>query len=98
VPLVRALVERVTAANPDCRFLSGKHPLVCWSEHAFLLAMVALLVFVLALVGAVAISDLFLTKLAVTVAFVPVLIAYTRKNRPGAFDPRAIPPQLLPGA
>jgi hypothetical protein len=31
-----------------------------------------------------------------TVAFIPVLIAYTRKNVPGSFDPRAIPPQLLP--
>jgi hypothetical protein len=98
VPLVRALVARVAAANPACRFRSGKRPVVYWSEHAFLLAMVALLVFVLALVGGVAITDLFLLKLGVTVAFVPVLIAYTRKNRPSSFDPQAIPAQVLPGS
>ncbi len=96
VALVRALVAKAAAANPDSRFRSGKRPLVYWAEHAFLLAMVALLVFVLALVGGIAITDLFLLKLGVTAAFIPVMIAYTRKNRPGSFDPRAIPAQVLP--
>jgi hypothetical protein len=96
-PLVRALVAQVAAANPTCRFRAGKWSIVYWSEHVVLAAMVALLVFVLALVGGVAITDLFLAKLAVVVAFVPVMIAYTRKNRPRSFEPGAIPADVLPG-
>jgi hypothetical protein len=60
-------------------------------------ALAALLVFVLALVGGVAITDLFLVKLGVIVAFIPVMIAYTRKNRPGSFDPKVLPEKVLPG-
>jgi hypothetical protein len=96
-PLVRALVARVTAANPACRFRAGKRPLVYWTEHIVLAALVALLVFVLALVGGVAITDLFLVKLGVVGAFIPLMIAYTRKNRPERFDPAAIPAKVLPG-
>jgi hypothetical protein len=95
--LVRELVARVASANPACRFRAGKRPIVYWTEHVVLLALAALLVFVLALVGGVAITDLFLVKLAVIVAFIPVMISYTRKNRPGSFDPKAIPEKVLPG-
>jgi hypothetical protein len=97
VPLVRGLVARVAAANPACRFRSGKRPLVYWAEHAFLLAMFALLVFVLALVGGAAFRDLVLVKLGIIVGFVPVMIMYTRKNWPRRFDPAAIPAEALPG-
>jgi hypothetical protein len=97
VPLVRALVAQVAAASPACRFRAGKRPIVYWAEHAVLAALVALLVCVLALVGGVAITDLFLAKLAIVVAFIPVMIAYTRKNRPRQFDPDAIPAEVLPG-
>ena len=67
------------------------------SRIAALLRSHALLVFVLALVGGVAITDLFLVKLGVTMAFIPVMISYTRKNRPRSFDPAAIPADALPG-
>ena len=96
-PLVRRLVAQVSAANPACRFRSGKRPFVYWTEHIFLLSLVALLVFVLALVGDVAITDLFLIKLGAVVAFIPVMIMYTRKNWPRSFDPAAIPAEALPG-
>jgi hypothetical protein len=96
VPLVRALVERVASANPSCRFRAGKRPAAYWAEHLFLLAMVVLLVLVLGVVGGLALSTLVLVKLAVIAAFVPVMISYTRKNWPRRFDPRAIPPELLP--
>ena len=95
--LVRELVARVVRANPSCRFRARKRPIVYWTEHIVLLALAALLVFVLALVGGVAITDLFLVKLGVIVAFVPVMIAYTRKNRPGSFDPKVLPEKVLPG-
>ena len=45
------------------------------AEHGFLLAMVALLVFVLALVGGIAITDLFLLELGVTAGSIQVMIA-----------------------
>jgi hypothetical protein len=95
--LVRELVARVARANPCCRFRAGKRPIVYWTEHIVLLALAALLVFVLALVGGVAITDLFLVKLGVIVALIPVMIAYTRKNRPGSFDPKVLPEKVLPG-
>jgi hypothetical protein len=95
-PLARGLVARVAAANPACRFRSGKRPFVYWAEHIFLLAMFALLVFVLALVGGAAFSDLVWAKLAIIAGFIPVMIMYTRKNYPRPFDPAAIPAEVLP--
>src|SRR5262245_37411931 len=47
VPFVRALIARVAGANPSASFRRGKNPVVYWAEHIFLVAMVALLVFVL---------------------------------------------------
>ena len=96
-PLVRGLVAQVFAANPACRFRSGKRPLVYWAEHVFLVAMVALLVFVLGLVGGAGLSDLVRVELAIVVGFIPLMIMYTRKNWPRRFDPAAIPAQALPG-
>jgi hypothetical protein len=95
-PFVRALVARAAAASPACRFRAGKRPLVYWAELVFLLLMAALLVFVLALVGGSSLSDLVLVKLALVVAMVPLLLRYVRKNRPRAFDPPAMPADVLP--
>jgi hypothetical protein len=97
VPLVRELVARVSAANPNCRFRSGKRPVVYWAEHIFLLVMILLLVMVLGLVGGVAFSDLVLVKLGIIVGFIPLMIMYTRKNWPRRFDPAVIPADALPG-
>jgi hypothetical protein len=95
-PFVRALVAYTAAANPACRFRAGKRPIVYWAELIFLLAMVALLIFVLALVGGSGLSDLVLAKLAILAAMVPLALRYTRKNRPRTFSPGAIPPDVLP--
>ncbi len=95
-PLARGLVARVAAANPACRFRSGKRPLVYWTEHIVLLALFALLVVVLAAFGGSGLSDLVVAKLAIIIGFIPLLIMYTRKNYPRSFDPRAIPQESLP--
>ena len=95
-PLVRALIARVAAANPHCSFRAGKRPLVFWAEQLFLLAMAALLVFVLAALGGSGLSDLVLLKLALVAALVPLALAYARRNRPRRFSPTAIPEELLP--
>jgi hypothetical protein len=95
-PFVRGLVAKVAAANPACRFRAGKHPAKYVAEHAFLLAMVALLIFVIALVGGVGLSELVMVKLGILLFYVPVMILYTRKNWPRGFDPHNVPKDVLP--
>jgi hypothetical protein len=97
VPLVRGLVARAAAANPACRFYSGKRPWTYWATHVFLLTMLLLLVFVFGLVGSVAFNDLVLVKLGIIAAYIPVMIMYSRKNWPRRFDSAAIPADVLPG-
>lgn len=94
--LVRELIGRVAAAKAACRFRAGKRPLVYWAEHAFLLAMLAALVWVIGLVGGAGLSELTWLKLAIVASFIPLLLRYTRKNRPRRFDPAAIPSDVLP--
>jgi hypothetical protein len=96
-PFVRALIARVAAANPSASFRSGKNPVTYWLEHIFLLAMVALLVFVLSVTGFAPLSESSWAKLFIILGFIPLLIAYTRKNWPRRFKPDAIPRDLLPG-
>jgi hypothetical protein len=95
-PLVRALIARVAAANPVAGFRSGSKPLAYWAEHLFLLAMVAFMVFALALTGFAPLSDSSWAKFAFIIASIPLLIAYTRKNWPRRFKPEAIPKDVLP--
>jgi hypothetical protein len=96
VPLVRGLVRRVAGASPRCRFRSGKRPFVYWAEHIVLLFLFALLVFVIAAFGGAGLSDHVLVKLGIVAGFIPLLILYTLRNFPRAFEPNAIPPAALP--
>jgi hypothetical protein len=93
---VRALVARVAAANPAAQFHAGKRPLAYYAEHAFLLSAFLLLGFVLATIGEFALSGLVMTKLAIIAFYVPIAIAYTRRNWPRRFSAAAIPTEVLP--
>lgn len=95
-PLVRALVAHTAAANPACDFRIGKKAILFWAEFAFLLAMFTLLVFVLMAFGGYGLSGLVIVKLIIVVSFIPLLLRYMRKNRPGRFSPEAIPDDALP--
>jgi hypothetical protein len=95
-PFVRTLIAKVAAANPSARFRSGKNPITYWAEHFFLLAMVALLIFVLSITGTMPLSDSSWAKLFIIIGFIPLLIVYTRKNWPNRFKPDAIPSDVLP--
>jgi hypothetical protein len=95
-PFVRALIARVATANPVARFRSGGTLAGYWAQHLFLLAMVALLVFVLSEVGVAPLSESSWAKFAVIVGFVPLMIVYSRKNWPRRFTPDAIPRDVLP--
>jgi hypothetical protein len=96
VPFVRELIARVAGANPSATYRSGKSPLAYWAEHIFLLAAVALLVSVLSMAGFAYVSGSSWVKLAIVLFFIPLLIAYTRKNWPRRFKPDAIPKDVLP--
>ena len=98
VPLVHGLVARVAAANPDCRFWSGKPALAYWFQIGLILVLVLALVGVITFLTGFNFSDLALVKLAVIVAFIPVMILYVRKNKPRRFDPAAVPEDALPKA
>ncbi len=95
-PLVRALVARTAAANPACDFRVGKKGWLYWAEFAFFLAMFTLLVFVLMAFGGYGLSGLVIVKLVIIVGFIPLLLRYMHKNRPGRFKPDAIPEDGLP--
>jgi hypothetical protein len=96
VPFVRALVARVAQENPAARFRSGKKLVTFWAEHIFLAMMVALLIFVLIAIGTSSLSDSSWSKLWMILGSIPLLIAYTRKNRPRPFKPDAIPQDVMP--
>lgn len=93
---MRALIGQVAAANPSARFRSGKNPVAYWTEHLFLIAMVALLVFVLSVTSFAPLSESSWAKFVIILGFIPLLIVYTRKNWPGRFAPNAIPKDVLP--
>jgi hypothetical protein len=95
-PFVRGLIARVAAANPRAQFRSGKTPFVYVAEHAFLVAMLALLLLILFLVGDLALGTVVLIKLGLLAAAIPLLIVYARKNWPRKFAPDAIPAGVIP--
>jgi len=97
-PLVRSLVARVAAAKPDCSFRAGTRPLAYWSGQLFLLAMAILAIWVIALVGGSALSEVTWAKILIVLGLIPLAFNYARKNRPRRFTPDAIPPDLLPSA
>jgi hypothetical protein len=95
-PLVRALVAHVGAANPACDFRVGKRPLGYWLRLIFVLMAFSALAYMIMLVGSAAFSGIVIVKLVIIAAFVPLLVRYINKNRPGRFKPEAIPEDALP--
>lgn len=94
-PFVRELVARVASANPACGFIAGR-PLVNYlASHAFLIAMLLLLLSVLYATGAPIVGIVAL-KLGLIVVYVPVIIHYARVNWPRPFEPAAVPEHALP--
>ena len=63
VPLVQGLVARVAAANPDCRFWSGKPALTYGLQIGLILVLLLALVGVFTVLTGFDLSDLALVKL-----------------------------------
>ena len=95
-PFVRALVAHVAAANPNCAFRAGTRPLAYWAGQLFLLAMAIVAIWVIAMVGGSALSEVTWGKLCVVLGLIPLAFNYARKNRPRRFEPGAIPADVLP--
>jgi hypothetical protein len=95
VPFVRSLAARIAAANPQAAFLTGKSPPVYYAEQAILAALVVILAVVLFTIG-LPLSDLLFVKLILIATLVPFAVKYAVRNRPGRFDPQAIPDAVLP--
>lgn len=95
-PFVRALVARIAAANPGCAFRAGTRPLAYWAGQLFLLAMAIVAIWVIAMVGGSALSEVTWAKVFVVLGLIPLALAYARKNRPRRFDPAEIPADVLP--
>jgi len=94
--LARALIARVAAANPSAVFRAGKRPLAYWLQLIFLLLAFSALAYMIMLVGGAAFSGIVIVKLVIIAAFVPLLLRYMHKNRPGRFPADNIPPDVLP--
>jgi hypothetical protein len=93
---VRALHAALAQHAPGCRFMAGRSPLL-FCLNCVILAFVALvvvgaLVFFL-LAGLVWVA---LLKVAIILVATPSAIAWVKRNRPLAYPPAAIPPQVLP--
>ncbi len=95
-PFVRALVAHVAAANPNCAFRAGTRPLAYWAGQLFLLAMAIVAIWVIAMVGGSALSEVTWAKLSSSSGLIPLAFDYARKNRPRRFEPGAIPADVLP--
>jgi hypothetical protein len=89
--LVRALISRISAANPRARFLSGATPLVWWGVVLGLACLFGALGALFVMSG----REMFTTRLILGMTLValgaPNLIRWLTSNRPGVFDP-ANPP------
>ena len=97
-PFARALVARAAASNPACAFRAGTRPLFYWSGQLFLLAMAVAAIWVIALVGGSALSEVTWAKIFVVLGLIPLAFNYARKNRPRVFDPAKVPDDVLPDA
>jgi hypothetical protein len=92
---VRSLVEHAAKANPAIRFEAGESHFRYWGSLALLTGAFALLALVIFSIGFNP-TWLIIVKLAVITFLFPICLKWMGKNRPRAFTPDAIPPQLLP--
>lgn len=95
--LVAALVRRIPTGNPSCTFTTGTSALSWWGQLAGL-GLLFLLLAVMLIVMFSAIGWLVIVKLLLIAVFVPVVLKWARKNKPGTFDPLSPPAALLPGS
>jgi hypothetical protein len=90
------LHRRLAAKGKDVRFRRGNSPgawVGNWLLTIFIFAMLALAFVLLMAWGLVWIA---VVKIAIVLFFIPTLIRYMRRAKPGEYDPLAIPKDVLP--
>jgi hypothetical protein len=92
---VRRLVEEASRANPAIRFEAGESSLKYWGSIALMIGAFALLAVVILSIGFNS-TWFIIVKLAVIAFLLPICLRWIAKNRPHAFQPGVIPPQVLP--
>jgi hypothetical protein len=93
---LRELHRRVAAAGKATVFRMGNSPLGYAMNillTVFIFAMIALAFVLLTMFGLVWIAAV---KLAILLYFIPTLIRYIRRAKPAAYDPLAVPAEVLP--
>lgn len=93
--LVGELCRRVAAANPEARFRRGRSRTAMALENGALLLVFAVLIGVWAVLRP-PMPAFRILNLVLIVVYVPLAVFSFRKNRPGTFDPLAVPAEILP--
>ncbi len=89
-------IHRRLAGRPGIDFISGDSPKRYWitlGAVVFVLLMLAAALFAFGLLSVPAVA---VAKLVILAASIPWLIKYARVNKPGSYDPAAVPDDLLP--
>ena len=92
------LHRRLARKGKDIRFTRGNSPAAYvgnWLLTIFIFAMLALAFVLLMAWGLVWIA---VVKIAIILFFIPTLIRYMARAKPGTYDPLAIPRDVLPEA
>lgn len=92
----RALHNKAAAAKPDIVFTKGNSTggyIANWLLTIWIFAMIAIALWFFVSIGLIWIAAV---KLAIVIFYIPTLIRYLARNRPGSYDPQALPPEILP--
>lgn len=92
---IRELVQRVAIANPSAAFVRGTAAASYYLSLGFCILMFVLLAAVILTIG-FTFHWLVLVKLVIIAAFIPVLVRYARRSKPGPLDPHRVPADTLP--
>jgi hypothetical protein len=93
---VRELHRRLAAKGKDIAYRTGNSRLGYALNIALTVFIFAMVAVAFLLLGTFEFVWIAAVKLAIIVLFVPVLVRYIRRAKPGTYDPLAIPEQALP--
>lgn len=92
---VTALCRSVATASPEARFLRGRARATLIVENGVLALLFAALIGVWVWLRP-GLRWFQILNLALIIAYAPLAVLSWRKNRSGVFDPRAVPPEIMP--
>jgi hypothetical protein len=92
---VHELCQSVATENPAARFLRGRTRTALIVENGVLLLLFAALIGVWVVLRP-GLHWFQILNLALIVVYAPLAVYSWRRNRPGEFDPQAVPPEIIP--